>query len=322
MGIADHPARPVSLLLPIVLFGTCALLVGCENVEWNWDRYRWEKPRRVVRPSHEPAAPPAAVSRAPPPEAVRSPDETRAAVPVEPESQGRHITDTTRAFYHLYLFSGAREGEHPRGESQVVLKHVDALCCARVLEALYVPLGRSGSPEESYLIYEEKGEFERASLVAPELDVRPEMGLGGAGAPPFAAAVAGFLHLIKQEGVVASASLVSEAERLLETAGQDARCTALQRWAASILAARVAAEHRFDYAAALGHLAVARSHAASESIEQMTAEWWQADSLTQYGKTEEAREAYEELLDRYENRWPNSQVVGRSRAILKERRTR
>src|SRR5262245_11461925 len=137
-----------------VYFVLLPLLSGCGRTEWNWDWAWWQSPSRVVRPSTsaEPSRP-RAVSGA-----ASSPSETpmaaRKVEEAEPPPPVREVPRSrleSRPYYQLYLVSSGTAGEE-RPDQTLELRFAKARPCAVLLEMLCVPLGRSGNPEQCYLL--------------------------------------------------------------------------------------------------------------------------------------------------------------------------
>lgn len=186
---------------------------------------------------------------------------------------------------------------------------------------LYVPVGRSGSESESYLLYENRDEFKAAWGLAPALDVPPLREAPSTVGPEsaFRAGVGLLLHIL-DSGAVVSTGLIESCERRLSEAAQSERFPAVLRWASAILAGRVACEYRYDYATARSYYEQAQRFAGNDAIGIRTARWWTADALGQEGKRKEAAAVYEEILESTDI--IDSQIIRRSRAILAEHKRR
>ncbi|HWL93041.1 MAG TPA: hypothetical protein VNT79_05870 [Phycisphaerae bacterium] len=182
-----------------------------------------------------------------------------------------------------------------------------------IVEMLYVPLGRSGSADETYLIYEQPEEFMRALSLAQQLDATA----GAGGRTPWSAGVGTLIEILGQ-GAVPDDALVARCESTFADAVQDSAQSGQQRWAAAVLAGKMAADYRYDYEKARAYFDSAIRQAKSESIEAMTAEWWRADTFMQEASARKANEAYEDILDGYTHVYPKSHVVEQSYAILKK----
>lgn len=295
---------------------------GCDGVESNYDLYWWKKPKRLVRPDPTARATPpdAGPSEPAASEASANPttepvEETVAEAPEQPA--------VSRPYYHLYLLSPVAESQDIRGASIVRLQRVhSARNLARIVEWLYPPLGRSGSDEATYLIYEQREEFEAALRTAPLLDVdSSDDALVSAGDAAFSTGVSQVLRVL-EAGAVVPDELLEAALHNLSSAETLERLAPRQRWAAGILAGRLLAEYRYDYAGALKHSAAAARQMPPESIEAMTAAWWTVDALRSEGKQRETAEACEDLLDRFTHLWPRSYVISRSSALSKKLRAR
>ena len=303
---------------------------GCSDIDWNWGW--WKQPRRLVRPDARRPAEPASddsvpersassgespnaaqLGRAESPDAMAS---TRARG--EQSSPTQFGAGQVRAFYHVYLVSsGAKPVDDP--EHRLHLNHTSARSCARMLEMLYVPVGRSGGETESYLLFENRDEFDAAWRLAPALDV-PPLREAPATVGPEAAfrAGLGLMHHILESGAVVSTGLAEAGEGKLVEAAQSEGLPAVMRWASAILAGRLASEYRYDYATARSYYEQALRIAGNDAIGVRTARWWMADALAQEGKRKEAAAVYEEILESTDI--IDSQIVRRSREILAQNR--
>lgn len=316
--------------------------VACEDVDWNWDFDWWQKPKRVVQPvrpqsrqadaeaSKQTAVPPDDES----PAAKKTPEQavTDAGLEEQPVSAKdatartaatKALGDRPVSFYQLYLTSGKESGGVELGERRLGLKNAKARECASVLEMLYVPTGRSGSDEECYLIYENRREFEAAATMAPRLDVAP-IDAARATVGPEQAFQAGIGQLlwIHGQGVTVEAKLIDECERHLAEALQSTQLPPLDRWAAGIMAGRLAGDFKYDFGLAKSYYRQAEQIAAEATLERMTARWWIADSLVQERKASEAREIYQSIVRDYSDGCGTCQVVRRSTAKLEQRQKR
>lgn len=186
---------------------------------------------------------------------------------------------------------------------------------------LYVPVGRSGGENESYLLFENRDEFDAAWRLAPALDV-PPLREAPATVGPEAAfrAGIGLLHQILDSGAVVSPGLIEAGERRLSEAAQSESLPAVLRWASAILAGRIASEYRYDYSTARSYYEQAQRFAGNDAIGIRTARWWTADSFAQEGKRREAGAIYEEILESTDI--IDSQIIRRCRAILAQHKNR
>jgi hypothetical protein len=224
-----------------------------------------------------------------------------------------------RLFYRLYFRSGpaASQPADTRGERVVDLRRAEAWACASLLEMLYVPMGRSGSHNECYLIYESPTEFEAAAAFAPQLDVgRPGDSATALGPEASFNKGVGLLLYIVGQGAIVDRGLVDECEHRLAAAAQSGQLAAPIRWAAGILAGRLVSEYRYDYATARNYYRQGEQAASAQSVEQMIARWWHADALSLVGNTAGARSCYEAIVKTYGAAQERSHVVQRAKAIL------
>ncbi|MCZ6681679.1 MAG: hypothetical protein O7B26_00740 [Planctomycetota bacterium] len=295
----------MTVWLGTVLIGLSA--GGCEDVDWHhWDAGWWKDKSRVVRPRRKPLARP--TSRPTDPDTTPPPS-------YDPEKYARKSP-----FQQLYLLSGSAAGQTGRGDQSVSLTLVSARACAGVLESLYVPTGRLGAQDESYLIFEEEESFRGAGAFAPTLDVKP---LESASPPegPDASFVSGIglYYGVYANGAVVDRTLVDVCERHLAVAAQSEQVSARKRWAAAVLAGRLVAEYRYDDGAARSYYRQAERVSEDGSIEQMTARWWVADALVRQGDQDAAARVYQTIVEAYADR-PESEIVRRAKAWLEQRR--
>lgn len=295
--------------------------VGCGNVSSNWDMTWWKQQRRVVQPTPRDESAEAARSEtAEKPESTgrgaagSATSETRTAVSTSARPEG---PTPIRVFQYLYLVAeGSEISESARREARVTLRNIDPRSCGTLLEMLYVPMGKSGSRRETYLMFEQPDEFERAMAFAPMLDVSStDESSGGV----WQKGVACLLALI-ESGPAPDKGLIGRCELNLAEIVQAESAGQMKRWAAAIFAGRVATDFRYEYGAARDYYAQAARFAEAGSIEALTAEWWIADSYTQQAATRSANEAYEDILDGYTHLYPKSQIIQRSSAVLRKNR--
>lgn len=324
-------------LQTVLCLGVAALLAGCQDIDWNWNLTWWKQPRRVVRP--RPAAAPAedrdetrlaeqSESRqreaAPPGGSAQNDAASVDSVPAEPAAAPRATADTgtppaaamDRAYFNLYLVSDGSSARDGDAETRMRLRNTLPGRCARVLEMLYVPVGRSGSSTESFLIYEDRRVFEAAREFVPFLDVPAIMTSG----PTVGAEAAfrngvGLLQQVLDVGVMVPPELIDACEARLAEAVQSSTLSSGRRWAAGILAGRLMAEYRYDYSAARSYYRQAERQADPRSVEAMVAQWWRAESLSQDGRHNEAATGYREIESRFGALFSKSQIVRRSRAM-------
>ena len=193
---------------------------------------------------------------------------------------------------------------------------------------LYVPLGRSGSQEECYLIYEQRDEFDAARTLGPLLDIQPskEPSTTNGADAALNNGIALMLWIIR-EGPVAGRAVTNRAnvdrcERFLDEAARSGELPERKRWVAAILAGRLLSAYRYDHAGARSYFNQAKRQTSEGSLEEMIAEWWRADTLVQEGNVDRANAIYRRILSSYRDTWPDSSIIARSKAILKKRPNR
>jgi hypothetical protein len=286
----------------------------------------WKSRQRIVRPVSQ-AQRESAPRGLEPEEAAQDEPTSATAAPTEPGhglAQAAEKPATgQRSMYQLYLISAGESSSQRRGEKQIHLSNAKARTCANLIEYLYVPLGRSGSEQECYLLYENRAEFEAAAAVASTFDltaaVDPPEPIGAAAS--FTTGVQMMLGFIEQGAAIDPTKLkrcIGELVRSL----QSTELTTAQRWAAGILAGRAESEYRYDYAQAASYFQQADRLAEEESLEKMTTRWWLADALARAGKFDQSDVLYESILTTWEDTQPSSHIVRRTKAILKDRKKR
>ncbi len=319
-------------------------LTGCSNVDWNWDTTWWDPPRRTVRPIRPtpPESHTGEFAYAPRtsgqyvPQAVAStpasvqgeggsiPASSAQATPVTPPSPlAQPVTPSpmpqpaagvvsTQAFYQLYLASSDATEQPVPGTARIILSRARPRSLAAVLESLYPPMGRSGSDVESYLIYEQREEFDAARAMVGALDV-PLVEKAGNG-DAFETGVGMYYSILAQDASVDKA-LVRECQARFDEARQSGRLDRSRNWAAAILKGRLASEFTYEYPVAVAAFDEAGKIAGEGTLEHMVALWWGADALRMEGGRAAARRNLEKITQTY-GKWPLSQVVRRAKAAL------
>ena len=223
----------------------------------------------------------------------------------------------TRPYYQLYLVSsGAAQEERP--DQVLELRFAKARPCAVLLEMLCVPLGRSGNPEQCYLLYEDRNEFQEAQRLAPMLDVRALRSPAASAGPEEAFAVGvGMMMTVTEQAAVVDNSLVNAAIKRLTEALQAESLDIDRRWAAGVLASRLMCEYKYDHGGARLLAQDAEAVAPASSLQQFTAMYWRADALVQDGKTAEAAALYQEINKRYGPKVTASQLVKQPKAAAR-----
>lgn len=323
-------ARTIVVLGLLLVIGATA----CDSIEANWDTSYWRRDRRIVRPSgtaqrqsrdaerageqHDAGQQKAASSDPDRPIGGESAGGDRVGDASNGDSRPAG-TPGMRPFYHLYLIAGgSKRSDADRNEASVSLNHLNPRSAGALLEMLYVSMGRSGSTEEVYLLFEQPDEFQRALAFANRLDVSAD---SPGTSDPWREGIVRLVALIEQ-GALVDRSLIEPCERLFAEVVDGASSPVELRWAAAIFAGKVSADYRYDYSAARAYYMKAVRFAKADSIEAMTAEWWRADAFRQEGAMAEANEAYDELLNAYTHLYPRSQIIQRSSAILRASRKR
>jgi len=253
------------------------VLGGCGEIEWPGSRS--SPPSRRVQanqqaratPQKEPESRPSAAPEAKP----------AVAASAKPQTPPREAADE---LFRLDLVRNPQPDERvPAGA--VRLRHAPPRACARALEMLYPTLGSGGSAQHSYLLYRDEASYRAASELVRRLDV-PASHDGAS--DPFASGVAGLLDLCLR--VAASDSeAVRRCEADLSRAAEPTATDPKQRWAAAMLAGRVAADHRFAHDEARRFFKQAEDAAPPGSLEQMIAIGAAADTFEDEGDDAQSR---------------------------------
>lgn len=173
---------------------------------------------------------------------------------------------------------------------RVVLRHVAARPCARVLEMLYPPLASGGSQDRYYLIYQDRASADAAAGCVAMLD-RPPATHKGAEAE-LDRGVRALMDLAAQVVPPESRELTACLENLRQAMRSDGRTG----WAAAMLAGRVEMEFRFKADAAREAFDIAEKKATAGSVEQMIALCAQAESCDMAGDAAGRRAVSERIV--------------------------
>ena len=335
MAPRDCTMTPRGLRNILLLYMLGGSISGCGRADWNWDASWWRTPRPVTK-----TAPSRKAGQHPRTEEPRrrtseprcadavSPKANIEAKHVGPSADGAPAAPKRRPYYQLYLISDAPAAAGPQAAPRLHLQHATARSCAAMLEMLYVPLGRSGSREECYLIYEQRAEFEAAKALVPLLDVErdDETASSKDAEAALSRGVGMMLSIIQKSADAGRAAVkrvdIDRCERLLAEAGKSSELPARRRWIAAILAGRLLSAYRYDHAGARRYFDQAKKQTSEDSIEEMAAQWWRADTFAAEGNRDRADAIYRRILSDYRDVWPDSAIVARSKAILKKHRKR
>lgn len=192
------------------------------------------------------------------------------------------------------------------------LQNVPARAAAQVLAQLHVPVGVGGGDTQQYLIYQDRDQWQAARDAVSMLDVASGATSG------FDAAMRGMIDL-NADGMMPQRDDVEKCRTALTAAASDASLDAKHRWAAHILAGRLAAEQIYDYAAARQHYDAAAQVAGAGTVEALTARWWAAESLDLEGNNDGAKQAYQAIVRDFAAH-PQAQAVQRASTYQTGRR--
>lgn len=210
------------------------------------------------------------------------------------------------------LVSGDEAGGSALPGARVV-RHLSARGCGRLLERLYDPLGRGGSPQSYYLVYQDQPSRAAAAEWAERLDRAADAG-AASGRADWGASVRSLAEWMEQIAPPAAEEVRRIEDALTRAAERD---PATIGWAAYMLAGSAAMELRYDFDAARGYLRQAARIAATGSLEQMMATWRMAQSYEEQGARQEHRETCRSIAELFAAH-DASHVVQRARVIARE----
>ncbi len=293
-----------------------AAAAGCEDVDWEWESRWWRKRSPQVRPQREtvpsrvgrpPREPFAEESRARPPREPTAETADASPPPVAPSSPG--------GFHQLYLVSEAAPLKSSDTVRRVRVQHAAARIVARIVEQVYLPVGSGGSEHQFYLIFQDRDEWTAAAELVPLVDVDE----ADMEADPLAPYCMGLSHLrdVLGAGAAPPDQLVERCGTLLTEAARSPNLDAGRRFAAAILAGRVASDHRYDYVAARSLYDEAARHSETGTVQRLAALWWKAESYDLEGNPSAARAEWDRIVQEYGHR-TYSQAVQRARTGLEK----
>lgn len=305
----------------------CALgiwIAGCSNVDWNWDTSWWKKPKRIVKPQPAPTGsnvdqsanlPNAATQPSEtgtihaenPPEAPATTPEPEKIVAAAPSPAAP--VPSSRAFYQLYFVSGATQSSESRGEFQVHVKDGSARAAGTLIEWLYPPIGRSGSRDDCYLLYENSNEFQAASQFSKLLSD------GSTGLASELSSPVTMSYQLIDGGPVADHDVIDKCVKAWSDVPSD-KLPENQKWAAAIITGKLLADYQYDYAKARNFFTQAAQFVPDGSLEKKTALWWTAEAFSHEGNRPAAIAEYEKILSIYGEKEENTQIVKRAEAAI------
>lgn len=281
-----------TLLCVALCCGVSLGLIGCFDLEWDWDTWKWY-PKEPTTITKRRRVAPASTS-----EARRRPEAQRRETASSPDSHRRETASTSDAprrseskppvrlgstpaslsgFYRLHLVSGpgsATESVESAGQDMemVQLAVAKASQVGRLLAELYPPLGPGGTEHRYYLVYQSPVAMRAAARLAVQLDVGTEGMATGADLEPleaFRAAVPMYYELTRRGG--GSSTLSDEVVARLDLAAGSDQVADRLRWAAAMMAVRIHADYHADAAAQSEALATARRVVPADSFEAFLA---------------------------------------------------
>ncbi len=273
----------------VILSGLClalGLLVGCEDVQLNWE---------VQQPKPRPAGPPVG----------------RTAAQIPPQSnggstQGKSSTELQSAapplvcLYQLVLLSEPGPAQAPAGIKHIRLNNARARDVANVLMMCYVPSGPSGTDQRYTLVYPTPFEQELAAKASTLLDVP-----GKVSEPATDTSASNIWHYCVSEEFALLNQPHSTPSQAKRVAGLFLRITAsaetarTQRWMATMIAGDILSNHTYDYPAADRAFEQAQSIAEPGSYEQLAAMYARSRAYVQDGNLADAKQICEAVIGQF-----------------------
>jgi hypothetical protein len=205
--------------------------------------------------------------------------------------------------YRLELLSETAVAQTTGNISRLQVHHARASHLAEVLEMLLPGLGRGGTEQRYYLLYESKTVWSLAAHFAALLDAEPvDPGTVTAASTPEATFAAGVGLILSSRRL--STEQVRRAETLLVAVAQAESAERSMRWASAMLAGRLLSEarfERFDFDGATEHFLIAQSYSQPTSFPQMVAVLARADMHQQIGQAGEAQKLRVRVMNEYAN---------------------
>ncbi len=281
-----------------------AALVGCEDIDWDWELQEWSRSQRPIRPSRRRAPDDLGTARSrvrttPPPTEPTTPqagastgdapggdrEAATAAAPAAPVSR------SGRAYHHLYLISESASLKAPPKSKKVRLERARSRSAVDVLHAVYPSIGPSGGEGQRFLVYQHEGMWSAAGEFAPLLDC-PERAQAPPAAPSnpleaFQAGV-GLYYRLKQPGQATDFKGFRECVRLMIRAARADNASGQLRWGAALLAGQVAEETLSEFAEARQYFELSKRLALPGSVEEMISVYSVADTYVHEGRRADA----------------------------------
>ncbi len=281
------------------------------------------RPARPTEPPPRSAKPPDATARAAPPSAPRpraaparstpAPERTTSIArrdepqqpvqAIEPDPTIATAEPSGDAYYQLYISDGGSQRPGTANARRATLRNLPPRIAAQVVAQLYVPIGMGGGDDEPYLIFQDADEFRAAADAVPMID--------GGGAT-FGKAMAMLADLLKS-GSSPPRERVSECQAAFAETATGAATSQRERWAAAMLAGRLASDQLYDYAGATAFFDQASELSVPGSVERLSSRWARAENLEMSGDRNAARQEYQTIASEFAGHG-RSQAVQRAKA--------
>jgi len=279
------------------LVGICLVCGGCQDVDWDREWQWWNPSSRRVRPTRT-AYRPAPEQREKTPQAREAqPQPAGRVAPQQPPAPPEVVEG---GLFRLELLSAPGELRRESNVSRLKLARTRAVDVAAVIEMLLPGMGRGGSDDRHYLLYQSETVWRLASHFAGLADVEPVEGLPGetpTSAPEAFGKGVGMVYAMLRPGR-REAQRVLRAESLLNAAVQAETAERSVRWAAAMLAGKLLSAARFDqfdFEGARKHYLVAQTHSEPTSFPHMVALFARAKTYEQAGQPDEARKLHQRI---------------------------
>lgn len=222
---------------------------------------------------------------------------------IEPDPTIATAEPSGDAYYQLYISDGASQRPGTANARRAILKNLPPRIAAQVVAQLYVPIGMGGGDDEPYLIFQDADEFRAAADAVPLVD--------GGGAT-FGKAMAMLADLLKS-GSSPARDRVSECQAAFAETAAGAATSQRERWAAAMLAGRLASDQLYDYAGANAFFDQASELSAPGSVERLSSRWARAENLEMSGDRNAAHQEYQKIASEFAGH-ARSQAVQRAKA--------
>ena len=268
-----------------ILLLVAAVLSGCQDVDWRFERDWWRRPSQPIQPAENP----------PPPT-------TRPLLTETPYGPAEPV-QTQYGLFQIHLFNDPEQLASSGGIKRIRLLHAPAGPAARVLGALYPSLGVGGTTDQAYLVYEDRTTWSAAGEYAAFLDtgsIDQEPPEPPASTRAMFTRALGMYYLRWRPAGIVDAEGLKRVVELLDNVARAADADSRTGWAAGMLACHIHSRVFFNFEAARSAVRMGERHAADGSFEHLVSVYQQADLLRQQGETEQARPLLGRITDQFQ----------------------